>query len=198
MASGEQAARIAIDCLVEHVSATAAPGGPPLRTAILDAVDAANRTILELQNGAGATLAVVQLDHGEARPYHVGDSQILLVGNRGKVKMLTTSPFARGLRRRVGHARGARCDGPRGAAPRVELPRVRRHARRGGQRAARSPRRDGLLVASDGVLDNLLLDEIVDLLRTGTAADAAAADRRAGLAADAGRCKTASPTSPTT
>ena len=33
----------------------------------------------------------MQLDHGEAKPYHVGDSQILLVGNRGRVKMLTTS-----------------------------------------------------------------------------------------------------------
>ncbi len=33
--------------------------------------------------------------------------------------------------------------------------------------------RDGLLIASDGVLDNLLLDEIVQLLRTGTAAKAA-------------------------
>jgi hypothetical protein len=34
--------------------------------------------------------------------------------------------------------------------------------------------RDGLLVASDGVLDNLLIDEIVGLLRTGSAATAAA------------------------
>jgi serine/threonine protein phosphatase PrpC len=34
--------------------------------------------------------------------------------------------------------------------------------------------RDGLLVASDGVLDNLLVDEIVQLLRTGSAATAAA------------------------
>ena len=33
--------------------------------------------------------------------------------------------------------------------------------------------RDGLLVASDGVLDNVLNDELVALLRTGTAADAA-------------------------
>jgi serine/threonine protein phosphatase PrpC len=33
--------------------------------------------------------------------------------------------------------------------------------------------RDGLLVASDGVLDNLLMDEIVNLLRTGSAAIAA-------------------------
>jgi serine/threonine protein phosphatase PrpC len=33
--------------------------------------------------------------------------------------------------------------------------------------------RDGLLVASDGVLDNLHMDEIVALLRTGTAGEAA-------------------------
>jgi serine/threonine protein phosphatase PrpC len=91
MASGEQAARIAIDSLVEHIAPVAAPEGPPLRTAILDGVEAANRQILDLKTGAGATLAIVQLEPASARPYHVGDSQILLVGNRGKIKLLTTS-----------------------------------------------------------------------------------------------------------
>ena len=39
----------------------------------------------------GCTLAVVQLENGEARPYHIGDAQILQVGSRGKIKLFTTS-----------------------------------------------------------------------------------------------------------
>ena len=150
-----------------------------MRTAILDGVEAANREILDLKTGAGATLAVVQLDHGEAKPYHVGDSQILLVGNRGKVKLLTTSPLARRLRRRGRHARRARRDRPRGTAPRVELPRLRGHARRGGQRPQGVAAATACSWPATACSTTCCMDEIVDLLRTGSAATAAAQDRRA-------------------
>jgi serine/threonine protein phosphatase PrpC len=173
MASGEVAAKLAIEILTEHVAAVAAPDGPPLRMAILDAVEAANRAILDLRNGAGATLAVVQLDHGEAKPYHVGDSQILLVGNRGRVKLLTTSHSP------VGYAVASEMLAEHDAIDHEERHLVSNylgfegmHVEVGSVRKVSS--RDGLLVASDGVLDNLLVDEIVQLLRTGSAATAAA------------------------
>jgi serine/threonine protein phosphatase PrpC len=174
MASGAQAARIAIETLVEHISAAAAPEGPPMRTAILDAVDAANRSIIDLRNGAGTTLAVVQLDHGEAKPYHVGDSQIVLVGNRGRVKMLTTSHSP------VGYAVEAGMLEEHDAIDHEERHLVSNylgfdgmHVEVGSVRKVST--RDGLLLASDGVLDNLLMEEIVALLRTGSAANSAAA-----------------------
>jgi serine/threonine protein phosphatase PrpC len=173
MASGEQAARLAIESLAKHVAATAAPEGPAIRTAILDAVEAANRAVIDMKTGAGATLAVVQLDHGEAKPYHVGDSQILLVGNRGKVKMLTTSHSP------VGYAVQSGMLEEHDAIDHEERHLVSNylgfdgmHVEVGSVRKVLS--RDGLLVASDGVLDNLLMDEIVALLRTGSAATAAA------------------------
>jgi serine/threonine protein phosphatase PrpC len=172
MATGEQAARLAIESLTEHIAAAAAPEGPPMRTAILDAVEAANRSIMELRNGAGSTIAIVQLDHGEAKPYHVGDSQILLVGNRGKVKMLTTSHSP------VGYAVESGMLEEHDAIDHEERHLVSNylgfdgmHVEVGSVRKVSS--RDGLLVASDGVLDNLLMDEIVGLLRTGSAAVAA-------------------------
>jgi serine/threonine protein phosphatase PrpC len=172
MANGEQAARIAIDCLTNHI-ATAAGSGESLRTAILDGVEEANRQIIELKNGAGATLAVVQLENGEARPYHIGDAQIVLVGGRGKVKLLTTSHSP------VGYAMEAGMLGEQEAIEHEERHLVSNylgseamHVEVGSVRAVSS--RDGLLVASDGVLDNLLIDEITGLLKNGTAASAAA------------------------
>jgi serine/threonine protein phosphatase PrpC len=172
MASGAQAARLAVESLVAHVAAAAAPDGPPIRTAILDGVEAANRAILDLKTGAGATLAVVQLDHGEAKPYHVGDSQILIVGNRGKVKLLTTSHSP------VGYAVESGLLEEDDALDHEERHLVSNYLGFDGMHVEvgsvrKVSRFDGLLVASDGVLDNLLMDEIVDLLRTGSAATAA-------------------------
>jgi len=171
MANGEAAARIAIEALALRIAAEPADG-PSLRTAVLDAVEAANREILDLKSGAGATLAVVHLENGEARPYHVGDSQILLVGNRGKVKLLTTSHSP------VGYALEAGMLDEHEALDHEERHLVSNylgseamHVEVGSGRAVSA--RDGLLIASDGVLDNLLMEELVDLLRTGSAATAA-------------------------
>jgi PPM family protein phosphatase len=175
MASGEQAARIAVECLIESIVGAAglAPDGPGLRAAILDGVEAANRQILDLKNGAGATLAVVQLENGEARPYHVGDAQILLVGGRGRMKLLTTAHSP------VGYAVAAEMLEEHEAMDHEERHLVSNylgsegmHVEMGSGRKVSS--RDGLLLASDGVLDNLTIEEIVGFLKSGTATKAAA------------------------
>jgi serine/threonine protein phosphatase PrpC len=170
MANGEAAARIAIECLAQSIAAAADPGA--LRAAILDGVEAANRQILDLKAGAGATLAVVQLDNGEARPYHVGDSQILLVGGRGKVKLLTTSHSPVGYAVQAGMLEESEAiDHEERHLVSNYLGSDEMHVEMGSGRKLAG--RDGLLVASDGVLDNLLLDEIVGYLRSGSAAAAA-------------------------
>jgi serine/threonine protein phosphatase PrpC len=168
MASGEQAARIAVENLASHIAAMPATDGQTLRAAILDGIEAANRQILDLKTGAGATLAVVHLENGEARPYHIGDSQILLVGGRGKVKLLTTSHSP------VGYAVEAGMLEEHEAIGHEERHLVSNflgsegmHVEVGSARRVSS--RDGLLVASDGVLDNLMLDEITSILKSGTA-----------------------------
>ena len=171
MANGELAARIAIECLACSIAA-AAPEATALRAAILDGVEAANRQILELKAGAGATLAVVQLENGEARPYHVGDSQIMLVGGRGKVKLLTTSHSPVGYAVQSGMLEEAEAiDHEERHLVSNYLGSEEMHVEMGSGRKIAG--RDGLLVASDGVLDNLLMDEIVGFLRSGSAATAA-------------------------
>lgn len=191
MASGEQAARIALNCLTERISAASDPEGSGLRAAILDGVEDANRQILDLKTGAGATLAIVQLENDEARPYHVGDAQILLVGGRGKVKLLTTSHSP------VGYAQEAGMLEEHEALDHEErhlvsnyLGSSEMHVEMGSGRKVST--RDGLLVASDGVLDNMTLDEIVGLLKSGGAATAAA--KIAGVASS--RMRQAQPGQP--
>ena len=55
------------------------------RPAILDAVESANRFLLERGRGA-TTLALAEIREGSVRTYHVGDSEIWLVGGGGVIR----------------------------------------------------------------------------------------------------------------
>src|SRR5215831_9124911 len=63
------------------------PRGEPVRPAILDAVEEANKAVLGIApRGAATTLVVAQLTAAQLRCYHVGDSELLAVGQRGRIK----------------------------------------------------------------------------------------------------------------
>ncbi len=145
-----------------------------LKPAILDAVEAANKAVLGLARGAATTLVVAQLTAASLRSYHVGDSELLAVGQRGRIKQ-----------RVVPHS-------PTGFA--VEAGLLNEHdAVQHDQRhvlfnvigsqdmrveigpALQLAVHDTVLLASDGLFDNLFIDEIVDCIRVGPLA--AAADR---------------------
>ena len=171
MNGGDVAAKITTETLSREVE-KALKRGSGIRAAVLDGIEKANSKVVALATGAAATLAVAEIREGKIRPYHVGDSQILLVGNRGKLKLQTCAHSPVGFavesgmlseaeamhheeRHIVSNVVGARdC--------RIEM----------GSRRKMSPR-DTLLIGSDGVFDNLQLDEIAELIRKGPLPDAA-------------------------
>jgi serine/threonine protein phosphatase PrpC len=142
-----------------------------LRTAILDGFDRANQAVCDLGVGAATTLAAVEIQQGTMRPYHVGDSLILLVGQRGKLKLETISHSPVGFAVEAGlldadeaihHEDRHFVSNTLGASDmRIEVGAVR----------ALAPR-DTLLLASDGLSDNLRVPEIADRLRIGALHDA--------------------------
>jgi serine/threonine protein phosphatase PrpC len=164
-AAGEVASRLAIQHLADSLAQAATDGGL-LRTGIINGLEAANKAIMEQANGSGTTLSIVELSNEGARPYHVGDSMILLVGNRGKLKMETTahSPVGFGL-----------------AAGLLDSEEASHHEERHvvlnavGNKSMRidigptrpMAQRDTLLVASDGLSDNVSVDEIIETIRKG-------------------------------
>ncbi len=84
-AAGEHAARRAVESLCQAVR------GPsdeqmPLQSRIITGFDRANQGVRELGSGAATTLAVVEISQGVVRPYHAGDSTIMVLGGRGKIK----------------------------------------------------------------------------------------------------------------
>ncbi len=84
--AGEQASGLAVRVLADALRAGARDGAL-LRTAILNGFEHANQAVGALGLGAATTLAAVEIQESSLRPYHVGDSAILLVGQRGKIKL---------------------------------------------------------------------------------------------------------------
>lgn len=196
-ALGEVASRRAVEALGEALR-LADRETFQLRTAILDGIEAANRAVLAVGSGAATTLAVVELsvdgpDGDYARAYHVGDAGVLVCGGRGKLKLLTTahSPVGYGVEAGLLDDHEAMHHEDRHVvsnvvgcpASRIEV-------------GATIPlaRLDSVLVASDGLFDNLTTAELIHLARRGGALEAAgrlaaAARERMAAAASGGPSK---------
>jgi serine/threonine protein phosphatase PrpC len=145
---------------------------PQLRPAILDAVEEANKAVLALARGAATTLVVAQLTASQLRSYHVGDSELLAVGQRGRIKQRVVPHSPTGFAVEAGlldEDEAVRHDQRHVLFNVVGSPDMRVEVGPALQLAMH----DTLLLASDGLFDNLFIDEIVDCIRTGPLKDAA-------------------------
>ena len=162
--AGEQASKIAIQSVVtalEHVG-----GDDNIRTVLLNGIESANRAICEHELGAATTLAAVEVRDGTVRPYHVGDSAILVVGQRGKIKLQTISHSPVGYAVEAGIITEAASMGHEDrhvVSNVIGTPDMRIEI----GSAIRLAPRDTVLLASDGLMDNLHIEEIVELVRKG-------------------------------
>ncbi len=163
--AGQQASALAVQQMVAAL-AEAAPDEPTLRAAVLNGIENANRAICELGVGAASTLAVAEVFDHTVRPYHVGDSMILLVGQRGKVKLQTIShsPVGYAVESGLLDETEAMLHDERHVVSNIlGTPDMRIEI---GSPVRLAPR-DTLLLATDGLLDNLHTAEIIERVRKG-------------------------------
>jgi PPM family protein phosphatase len=137
-----------------------------LRTAILNGIDAANVAVRELANGSATTLTVVTIEGTTARAYQIGDSEALVVGQRGRIRLQTTAHSPTGFAVEAGFL------GQREALHHEDrhlvsnflgTPDMRIDV---GTEVELMPR-DTVLLASDGLTDNVHGDEIIERIRKG-------------------------------
>lgn len=169
--NGQDASRLAIDCLKQAVD-DARSQNYTLREAILDGIEKANRQVQDKVPGAGTTCAVIELAGRTVRSYHVGDSLILVTGQRGKVKYQTVahSPVGYAVEAGVLHHDDAMHHEDRHLISNmIGSPEMRIEI----GHPLNLAERDTLVVASDGLSDNLYQDEIVELVRRGPLAKSA-------------------------
>ncbi len=164
--AGARASQLAIEEVAARVLAEVGEGGE-LRHALLDGIEAANRAVRALGVGAGTTLAAMAVRaDGHARAVHVGDSVVLHLGQRGRMKAKTVPHSPTGLLVEAGTIDEAE------ALRHEDRHLVTNYIGQEGMRievgaSKRVMPRDTLIAASDGLADNLDLEEIVNRVRRG-------------------------------
>ncbi len=175
--AGGRASAIALRRLLAQLEEV---DGKSLREAILLGFDEASREVKALGVGAATTLAVVRIEGGTLRSYHAGDSLVLVVGQRGRRKHETIAHSPVGYAVHAGvldEAEAMHHEERHLVTNLVGLPDMR------VEMSAVVPlrARDTVLLASDGLSDNLHVEEIVDLIRKGPLDEAAARLAAAGM-----------------
>lgn len=171
MANGAQASRLAVHAVTQEARA-ADMNITAVRDVILNGIENASESINNLGIGAGTTIAAVEIQGATVRPYHVGDSMVLGVGQRGKLKMQTVSHSP------VGYAVEAGFLDADEAMHHEERHLVSNMVGSPDMRieigaAVSLAQRDTLLLATDGLFDNLHVEEITEYIRIGTLKQAA-------------------------
>ena len=162
--NGGTASEQAVQTLAE--AAKGARSTDSLREILLDGIETANRIILTRGSGSATTLALAEVAGGVARTYHVGDSSVLICGQRGKLKHYTVSHSP------VGYAVEAGMLDEEAALHHEERHLISNMLGSTDMRIEIGPAiplaaRDTLLLASDGLFDNLYPEEIIDIIRCG-------------------------------
>lgn len=163
--AGRRASQTAITKLAETLQA-AMTETMLLRTAILDGIEAANQAVLDIGNGAATTMTVVTIEGLIARTYQVGDSEAIIVGQRGRIKSQTMVHSPTGFAVEAGFL------GKREALHHEERHLVSNFIGTNDMRIDIGPAvklrpRDTVLLASDGLTDNIHIDEVIDIMRKG-------------------------------
>lgn len=188
---GHALGHIASSLMLEHLEqALTVPGLPidNLREPILNAIEACNAELLARGQGSATTTAIVEIQGETIRPYHVGDSTILVTGQRGvqKYQSVSHSPVGLGIEAGLLDEDAATRHEERhwilnlvgSSEMRIEV-------------GAPLPlaQFDTLLICSDGLTDNLPVADIVETVRKGAlpkAVESLAHDCQAVMHTDAG------------
>lgn len=161
--TGQDASRIAIESITQSIN-KAIKDNVSLRDGILNGIEQANKRICDSSSGSAATLAVVEIHGKTIRSYHVGDVLILLTGQRGKLKHQNVphSPVGYAVESGMLDETDAIHHEERNIVSNViGTPEMRIEI---GPTITLS-QKDSLIVSSDGLPDNLYIDEIVEYIR---------------------------------
>jgi len=162
---GGDAATRAVSALESAVEEGLA-AGLPLRTVVMNGIERANESVLEMANGAATTLAVAEISGGLVRAYNVGDSEVIVIGQRGRLKLRTVSHSPVGFAIQAGlvdHDEALHHEDRHIVSNFVGSRDMRIEV---GTPVKLAPN-DTVVVCSDGLVDNLTLAQIGEIIRCG-------------------------------
>lgn len=146
--------------------------GAAVSSAVLEAIEAANNELIERPGSAATTILVAAIEGDRFRAYHAGDSELLIVGQRGKIKFQTVSHSP------VGYAVESGILDREESFDHEDRHIISNFVGMNGMRvematAIELAQFDTVVLASDGLWDNLYVDEVVEAVRKGSLVEAA-------------------------
>jgi len=161
---GAEASTLAVETLQRWLAKVSESDA--LREAILNAVEAANVKLITAGKRAATTLVVAEITRRQLRCYHVGDSELIVVGQRGRIKQRIIAHSPTGFAVEAGlldEEEAVQHEQRHVLFNVIGAPNMRVDISSSIELALR----DTVLLTSDGVLDNLYIDEIVEIIRAG-------------------------------
>ncbi len=162
---GERASRLALESL-EHNVIDADRKHVLARDAILDGFERGNEAVMAMGIGSATTLVAADVVGGRLRTYNVGDSMLIVVGQRGKLKLRTLphSPVGYAIEAGVLDEEEAMHHEDRHyVSNMVGSPEMRIEL----TVSLELDPLDTVVLGSDGLWDNLHLEEVTEAVRTG-------------------------------
>lgn len=162
--AGEVASSIVIDRIAERLAAT--DDVTQITATLIAALEDAHRQVRDNGSGGATTVALAHVEQGKYRTLHAGDSVVMQCGQRGKLKLETIAHSP------VGYALEAGILSEDEAFEHEDRHVVSNVI--GGQDLSITlgglmpmALRDTLLIATDGVTDNLRQSEEIEIVRKG-------------------------------
>ena len=165
---GEEASRIVIETVMAYITALDTNNvtltSETIRNTVLTGMEAANSELLKLSIGARTTLTVTMFSHKKMRCFQVGDSGVVVSGQKGllRYRSLAHSP--------VGYALAGGIISEADALHHPNLNEVSNlmgeptiHIDLGPEVSLND--NDTAIICSDGVLDNYTSSELVEMIR---------------------------------
>lgn len=162
---GAEASRLATNALREAL--LGASPEQDVRHTVMDAFEAADAALRATSAAGSTTLLVVEIQGGVVRTYNTGDSEAMVVGGRGKIRLRTVSHSPVGYQVAAGVLDDAEA-----------LHHDHRHyisnvVGTGEMRIDVGPpytmaAHDTLVLGSDGLFDNVAAEEIAEIVRRGS------------------------------
>jgi len=137
-----------------------------LRNILLDTIELVNKKLIERGEGGKTTLLACEIEKNRMRAYQVGDCELFVCGQKGREKYHTVSHSPTGFGVEAGFINPAEAmDHPErhllfnivgDEEMKIEI----------GPWVELSPN-DTIFLGSDGVFDNVMTDELIEIVRSG-------------------------------
>ena len=166
---GEEAAELILRN-IKHAISGAKETKNGLRSELIDAIEKTNKELIANGNGARTTVSVCEIYGNIARGYQVGDSTLVICGQKGKLKHRSTSHSP------VGYGIEAGLIDEKEALDHPDLHYISNLVGESAMKIEIGPeielsQNDTVFLASDGIFDNFPPDEIIELVRKGGISD---------------------------